>query len=142
MIRPADANETAVAWRVAVEHHDGPGRARAHAGRSCRSSIAKVRVGRGRGKGAYVLADPAGGAAPQVVLLSSGSEVQLILQAQEELAEQGVPARTVSMPSMELFARQTNEYQASVLPPGVPRVAIEAAHPMSWYKWVGLEVAR
>ena len=88
-------------------------------------------------KGGYVLADPAGGAAPQVVLMSSGSEVALILKAHQQLAEQGVPARVVSMPSMELFRHQSEEYQRSVLPRGVPRVAIEAAHPMSWYEWVG-----
>ena len=74
-----------------------------------------------------MLADPAGGAAPKVVLMSSGSEVALILKAQQQLAEQGVPARVVSMPSMELFRHQSEEYQRSVLPRGIPRVAIEAA---------------
>jgi transketolase len=71
--------------------------------------------------------------------MSSGSEVQLILKAQDELASKEIPSRTVSMASMELFARESREYQESVLPRGVPRVAIEAAHPMSWYKWVGLD---
>jgi transketolase len=71
------------------------------------------------------------------VLLSSGSEVGLIMSAREKLAEAGVKTRVVSLPSHELFALQTAEYQASVLPAGVPRVAIEAAHPMSWYRWVG-----
>jgi len=72
-----------------------------------------------------------------VVLMSSGSEVALILKAHQQLAEQGVPSRVVSMASMELFRHQTEEYRQSVLPRGVPRVAIEAAHPMSWYEWVG-----
>jgi transketolase len=83
------------------------------------------------------LADPPGGKAAQVVLMSSGSEVALVLKAHLQLAEQGIASRVVSMPSMELFARQAAAYQTSVLPAGVPRVAIEAAHPMSWYRWVG-----
>jgi len=90
----------------------------------------------GLAHGAYVLADAPGGA-PQVVLMSSGSEVALILEAQQRLESQGVRARAVSMPSHELFARESAEYRASVLPAGVKRVAIEAAHPMSWQRWVG-----
>jgi len=88
-------------------------------------------------KGAYVLADPPSGKKPQVVLMSSGSEVGLVIKAHQQLAESGITSRVVSMPSMELFARQPDAYQSSVLPAGVPRVAIEAAHPMSWYRWVG-----
>ncbi len=74
---------------------------------------------------------------PDVVLLSSGSEVALILAAQQKLEAQGIAASVVSMPSHELFARQDAAYRDSVLPRGVPRIAIEAAHPMSWYRWVG-----
>ena len=69
--------------------------------------------------------------------MSSGSEVALILEAQTKLEAQGVRARAVSMPSHELFAAQSAEYRAQVLPAGVKRIAIEAAHPMSWYRWVG-----
>ena len=69
--------------------------------------------------------------------MSSGSEVGLIVNAKAKLAESGIPARVVSMASMELFERQSDSYRASVLPEEIPRVAIEAAHPMSWYKWVG-----
>ena len=69
--------------------------------------------------------------------MSSGSEVGLVLAAQAKLAESGIRARAVSMPSHEVFARQPLEYQREVLPPGSKRVAIEAAHPMSWYRWVG-----
>jgi transketolase len=90
----------------------------------------------GLARGAYVLADPTGGA-PEVVLMSSGSEVGLILDAQKKLEADGIPARAVSMPSHELFARQDESYRNSVLPKGVRRIAIEAAHPMSWYRWVG-----
>ena len=90
----------------------------------------------GVAKGGYVLADVKEGA-PEVVLMSSGSEVALIMSAAEKLGERGVRARVVSMASHELFARQPASYREEVLPPGVPRVAIEAAHPMSWYRWVG-----
>jgi transketolase len=73
---------------------------------------------------------------PKVALLSSGSEVALVLQAYEKLIADGVAARVVSMPSMELFDSQPESYRNSVLPAGVPRVAVEAGHPMSWYKWI------
>ncbi|HTE44875.1 MAG TPA: transketolase [Gemmatimonadaceae bacterium] len=137
VIRPGDANETGVAWRVAVEHHGGP-----VALVLTRQKLAFIERGPyasadGVEKGAYVLADPASGVAPRVVLMSSGSEVGLIVQAQVKLAALGIPARVVSVPSMELFAQQSEEYRTSVLPLGVPRMAIEAGHPMSWYKWVG-----
>jgi transketolase len=71
--------------------------------------------------------------------MSSGSEVSLILDAQKQLAAAGIRARTVSVPSQEIFARQSADYQASILLPKVPRVAIEAAAPMSWYRWVGTD---
>jgi len=87
----------------------------------------------GVAKGAYVLASAD---KPKVVLMSSGSEVALVLQAYEKLSADGVAARVVSMPSMELFDAQPESYRSSVLPAGVPRVAIEAGHPMSWYKWI------
>ena len=90
----------------------------------------------GLAHGAYVLADAPGGP-PEVVLISSGSEVALILDAQKKLEADGIRARAVSMPSHEIFARQDEAYRDSVLPKGVRRIAMEAAHPMSWYKWVG-----
>jgi transketolase len=137
VIRPGDATETAVAWRVAVEHDSGP-----VALVLTRQKLAFIdrtvfASAEGLARGAYVLADPPGGKTPRVVLMSAGSEVELVLKAHQQLAEQGVPSRVVSMPSMELFERETEAYRRSVLPEGVPRVAIEAAHPMSWYKWVG-----
>src|SRR5207302_7353557 len=87
--------------------------------------------------GAYVLADaPAG--KPAVVLLGSGSEVELVLGAYERLSASGIATRAVSMPSMELFARQPQEYRDAVIPPGVgARIAVEAASPQPWYRWVG-----
>jgi transketolase len=87
-------------------------------------------------RGAYVLAD-APNAQPGVVLLASGSEVAIALEARDVLARDGIPARVVSVPSHELFWRQPAEYRVSVLPTGVRKVAIEAAHPMSWYRWTG-----
>jgi transketolase len=129
--------ETVVAWRAAVEHDSGPVAlvlTRQKLGFIDRTTYPSAD---GLLNGAYVLADPAGGAAPRVVMMSSGSEVGLALRAHQQLAEQGIPTRVVSMPSMELFARQSPDYQKSVLPDGIPRVSIEAAHPMSWYRWVG-----
>lgn len=136
LLRPADANETAVAWRVAMEHKDGPVAlvlTRQKLGFIDRETYASAE---GVAKGGYVLAEAAGGKKPQVVLMSAGSEVGLILQAHQQLAEAGIGSRVVSMPSMELFRGQSAEYRSSVLPAGVPRVAIEAGHPMSWYEWV------
>ena len=132
LIRPADANEVAEAWRVAINHEGGP------------VSLVLTRQklpllqgsGPGLAKGAYVLAEADGGA-PQVVLMSSGSEVSLAVDARTALAARGVRARVVSMPSFELFARQPASYRDSMLPPGIPRVAVEAGHPVSWYRWVG-----
>ncbi len=96
----------------------------------------KYAAASGLARGAYVLADTAGGV-PEVVLISSGSEVGLILDAQKKLEAEGIRARAVSMPSHEIFARQDQAYRDSVLPKGIKRIAMEAAHPMSWYKWVG-----
>jgi transketolase len=136
VLRPADATETAESWRTALTHGDGPVclvLTRQKLGFIDRTKYASAA---GVAKGGYVLADVKGGA-PQVVLMSSGSEVALALTAAEKLAERGVEARVVSLPSHELFARQDAKYRESVLPKGVPRIAIEAAHPMSWYRWVG-----
>ncbi len=135
VIRPADAAETAEAWRVALKHQSPVALVltRQKLGLIDRTKYAAAS---GLAKGAYVLADSPGGA-PQVVLMSTGSEVGLILGAQQKLESLGVRARTVSFPSQEIFAAQSQEYRDSVLTPGVKRVAIEAAHPMSWYRWVG-----
>jgi transketolase len=136
VLRPADATETAESWRTALTHSDGPVclvLTRQKLGFIDRTKYASAA---GVAKGGYVLADVKGGA-PQVVLMSSGSEVALALSAAEKLAERGVEARVVSLPSHELFAQQPASNRESVRPPGVPRVAIEAAHPMSWYRWVG-----
>jgi transketolase len=140
VIRPADATETAEAWKVALQHVDGPVclvLTRQKLGFIDRTKYASAE---GVVKGGYVLADAEGGP-PQVVLLSSGSEVALIMTAREKLAAIGIRARVVSLASHELFAEQPKEYRDSVLPAGVPRVSIEAAHTMSWYRWVGDGIA-
>jgi transketolase len=136
VIRPADASETAEAWRVILKQRQGPIAlvlTRQKLGLIDRTRYAPAN---GLAHGAYTLADTPGGA-PQIVLMSSGSEVALILEAQQRLEKQGIRSRAVSMPSHELFERETQQYRDSVLPFGVKRIAIEAAHPMSWYRWVG-----
>jgi transketolase len=137
LIRPADASETAEAWRAALKQK-GPVAlvlTRQKLGFVDRTKYASPT---GVARGAYVMRDVAGGD-PQVVLISTGSEVALILEAQQKLEADGIRARVVSMPSHEIFASQTQEYRDSVLPPAVKRVSIEAAHPMSWQRWVGSE---
>ncbi len=136
VIRPADASETTEAWRVALKHTKGPVALALTRQKLSFIDRAKYASASGLARGAYVLADAPGGA-PQIVLISSGSEVGLILDAQRKLEADGIRARTVSMPSHELFARQDESYRLSVLPKGIRRIAIEAAHPMSWYRWVG-----
>jgi transketolase len=136
VIRPADSNEVAVAWRVAMTHTSGPVALVFSRQKLPYIDRARFASAAGVARGAYVLGDAPGGA-PRVVLLASGSEVSLILEAQQRLAASGLRARVVSVPSLELFAHQPADYQESVLPPSVPRVAVEAALPMSWYKWVG-----
>ena len=136
MMRPADASETAEAWRFALKHRKGPVALALTRQKLGFIDREKYGAASGLAQGAYVLADAPGGA-PEVVLMSSGSEVALILEAQTKLEAEGIRARAVSMPSHEVFAAQPAEYQANVLPSGAKRIAIEAAHPMSWYRWVG-----
>ena len=137
VIRPGDANETAVAWRVAIEN------------RSCPVALALTRQNvptldrgqfssaEGLRKGAYVLADAPGGK-PDLILIGTGSELSLVVAARQKLAEQKIQARVVSMPSWELFDQQPLEYRDAVLPRSVrPRLAVEAALPMGWHRYVG-----
>ena len=137
VLRPADANEVSEAWRIALMHRDGPSaiiltrQKLACVDRTTHAPAIDAT------KGAYVLKDAPAGTTPAAVILASGSEVEIALAAQAELASSGVATRVVSMCSMELFAAQDATYRASVLPNGIRRVAIEAAHPMSWQRWVG-----
>lgn len=137
VLRPADASETSEAWRAALKHRTGPvalvltRQKLPLIDRTTHESASGVAMG------AYVLKDVSDGQKARAVVLATGSEVAIALEAQALLAATGIPVRVVSMPSMELFASQPREYQDAVLPPGVKRVAVEAAHPMSWYRWVG-----
>jgi transketolase len=137
VIRPADASEVVEAWRAAILHQHGPVAlvlTRQKVGVIDRTRYAPAN---GLRLGAYVLADPPGGRA-DVILLASGSEVELVLDACTQLAASGIAARVVSVPCMEFFARQPREYREAVLPPAVPaRLAVEAASPQPWYRWVG-----
>ncbi|UCE03126.1 MAG: transketolase [Candidatus Latescibacterota bacterium] len=132
VLRPADAAETVEAWKVALQRRDGPS---ALALTRQKLPLLERTAGVDVARGGYVLLDPAKD--PDLLLLGSGSEVTLAVEAAQRLSSAGVAARVVSMPSLELFASQPPEYRERVLPPATPRVAIEAAHPMPWYRWVG-----
>jgi len=138
VIRPADAAETAEAWRVIVEELDGP--ACLVLTRQGVPVLDRARLGGADGlaRGAYVLAG--GGEPAEAVLVATGSEVGVALVARDLLSADGLRARVVSMPSWELFAAQDRGYRDSVLPPGVPRVSIEAAATMGWERWVDRSV--
>ncbi|MEI7812441.1 MAG: transketolase [Ignavibacteria bacterium] len=136
VLRPADANETSVAWKAAIEHKGSP--ALLILTRQDLPVIDQEKYNSAEGllKGAYILQDTDG--KPDVILMASGSEVPLILKAADELAAQGVKARVVSFPSWELFEKQTQEYRNSVFPPEVKaRVAVEAAVKTGWHKYAG-----
>ena len=137
VIRPGDANETAVAWRVAIESRHRPvalALTRQNVPTLDRSQFAAAE---GLRRGAYVLADAPNGK-PDVVLIGTGSEVGLVVAARQKLAEQKIQARIVSMPSWELYDLQPREYRESVLPLSIrPRLAVEAALPQGWHRYVG-----
>jgi transketolase len=136
VIRPADANEVAEAWRAAIDRKHQPAAlvlTRQDVPVFDRSKYASAE---GLRRGAYVLADPEGD--PEVILIATGSEVALALSAYEELKKEGVRARVVSMPCCELFDRQEQAYREEVLPPGVTaRVSIEEASTLGWDRYVG-----
>jgi transketolase len=135
LIRPADANETAQAWRVAIEHKDGP--VVLVFTRQGLPIIDQDKYGKATEleKGAYILSDSE--KTPQVILIATGSEVTLIMQAQAKLFEQGIQARVVSMPSWELFEKQSAAYKEKVFPKAIrKRLAVEAGSPLGWHKYV------
>jgi transketolase len=138
VLRPADANETVAAWRVAVTRQTGPtALSLTRQKLPVLAATAELAAG-GVPRGAYVLADPPDGARPEVLLLATGSEVWVALEAHGKLAADGIAARVVSMPSWELFAEQPEAYQREVLPPTViHRLAVEAGASLGWHRWVG-----
>ncbi|MEE8347677.1 MAG: transketolase [Dehalococcoidia bacterium] len=129
VVRPADANETAAAWKVALGRRDGP-----TVLALSRQKLPVLRPG-ALERGAYVVED-----GTDAVLIGTGSEVSLCLAARDLLAKEGVSARVVSMPSWELFRAQSPAYRDEVLPPGVPRIAVEAASPLGWREWADVTV--
>ena len=137
VLRPGDANETAVAWQVAIENRACPVAlvlTRQNLPTLDRSQFAPADQLR---KGAYILADAPGGK-PDIILIGTGSEVSLVVAAREKLAEQKIQARVVSMPSWELFDEQPQAYRDAVLPKSVrARLAVEAALPLGWHRYVG-----
>jgi transketolase len=136
-VRPADANETAVAWRTILEHNDRP--AGLALSRQNLPVFDRTEFGSAEGvaKGGYVLAEASGGT-PQVILMGTGSEVQIAVAARERLEADGVPTRVVSLPCWEWFADQDQAYRDQVLPPTVKaRVSVEAGVPMGWREFVG-----
>ena len=134
LLRPADPNETVQAWKFAVERKDGP-----TALALTRQNVAAIAVPDGAvARGGYVLAGEDDGRAPDVILVGTGSEVGLCLAARERLAEDGIRARVVSLPSFELFEAQDAAYRESVLPPSVhARVTVEAGATLGWERYAG-----
>jgi transketolase len=135
LIRPADANETAQAWKIALQHKGGPVILVL-----TRQNIPIIdpqnykRTG-DPAKGAYILSEP--DRTPELILIGTGSEVGLVLKAQQKLKENGIAARVVSMPSWELFDAQDDNYKQKILPKGLKkRLAVEAASPMGWSKYI------
>ena len=138
-LRPADANEVVEAWRVIMGLHHPP--AALILTRQSLPTLDRSRFAPASGlaKGAYVLVDDDDGK-PEVLLLATGSEVALALDAFENLKDEGIRARVVSMPSWELFEKQSEDYRASVLPPEVTaRVSVEQASTFGWERYVGLQ---
>src|SRR3989442_9730862 len=137
VIRPADPTEVVEAWRAALTHREGPVALVLTRQKVAVIDRSKYAPASGVRQGAYVLAD-AQGAELRVILIGTGSEVELVLGAYEKLTAEGVAVRAVSMPCMEFFARQAQADRDEVLPPAVrARVAVEAAVPQPWYRWVG-----
>jgi transketolase len=136
-IRPGDANEVTEAWRVIMQLRHDP--VALILSRQALPTLDRTRYAPASGvaRGAYVLADAPGGK-PDVLLLGTGSEVSLCVGAYEKLTAEGIRARVVSMPSWELFDRQSPEYRESVLPSGVTaRVSVEQASTFGWHRFVG-----
>ncbi len=138
VLRPGDANEVVEAWKVILKLRHEP--ACLILSRQALPTIDRTQLGAAAGvaQGAYIVADPPGGAVPEVILIASGSELGLALDARGQLAREGIQARVVSMPSWELFERQSVQYRSQVLPPAIAaRVAIEQGSIFGWERYAG-----
>jgi transketolase len=139
VLRPGDANETVEAWKVAMQITHGP--VLLVLSRQALPTLdrSKFAPASGVAKGAYILSDAPGGR-PDVILIGTGSEVSLCVEAAEKLKGEGIQARVVSMPSWELFEKQDQSYKESVLPPNITaRVSVEMSNPLGWERYVGLK---
>jgi transketolase len=135
VIRPADANETVQAWRVAIEHSSGPVALILTRQKIPVIDQEKYTKAVELEKGAYILSEPA--TQPDIILIGTGSEVQLLLAAQQKLNEQNIATRVVSMPSWELFEKQNKAYKEKIFPVAIrKRLAVEAGSPLGWHKYV------
>ena len=137
-LRPGDAAETEIAWRVAIERTEGPSFLALTRQKVVLLDRGGMLAGaEGLRRGGYVLAEAASGT-PEVILIASGSELGIILEARERLEAEGTPTRVVSLPSWYLFGRQEKDYRDSVLPPEISKkVSVEAASTFGWTRWVG-----
>ncbi|MDZ7724047.1 MAG: transketolase C-terminal domain-containing protein [candidate division KSB1 bacterium] len=139
VIRPADANETAWAWRAAIKNTDGPTMLLFTRQKLPVIDQAAYAPASGVLKGAYILCKEDGNT-PDVILIATGSEVPLVLEAQKQLKSSNIDARVVSMPSWELFRQQNDSYRDEVLPPKIKaRLAVEAGVSQGWSEWVGAD---
>ncbi|MDO8433888.1 MAG: transketolase [Candidatus Binatus sp.] len=139
VIRPGDANEAVEAWRTSMTHTHGPVMLVLSRQKMPTLDRTKFAPAAGARRGGYVLGETAG-KTPEIILMSTGSELSLIVDAKAKLEEKGKAVRVVSMPSMEIFEQQDQAYRDVVLPPNIRRrLAVEAAVAMSWYQWVGPE---
>ncbi|MFK4185197.1 transketolase [Streptomyces sparsogenes] len=135
VVRPADANETAIVWQEITRRHTAE--PAPHGIALTRQNVPTYEPNENAAKGGYVLAEAEGGT-PRVILIGTGSEVQLAVEAREQLQAAGIPTRVVSMPSVEWFDEQDQAYRDSVLPPSVKaRVAVEAGIGLTWHRFVG-----
>ena len=137
-LRPGDAAETEIAWRVAIERTEGPSFLALTRQKVVLLDRGGMLAGaEGLRRGGYVLAEAASGT-PEVILIASGSELGIILEARERLEAEGTPTRVVSLPSWYLFGRQEKDYRDSVLPPEISKkISVEAASTFGWTRWVG-----
>jgi transketolase len=137
-LRPADANETVEAWRIALQTDDAPVGLMLTRQNLPTIDREKYAPASGIARGAYVLGDKSDGGAPEVIIMASGSEMALALEAHERLVAEGVRSRVVNMASMHLFAKQDADYRESVLPLACSaRLAVEAGVTFGWDRWVG-----
>jgi len=138
VVRPADANETAAAWLVAMRQRNSPTALILTRQNVPTMSLEYSVVREGVARGAYIVSEPAGEQQPEIILLATGSEVSLALETEKLLEQQSIPSRVVSMPSWELFDQQPLAYRESILPSSIPlRVSIEAGATQGWHRYVG-----